>query len=125
LADISRVFNLVFRSLASTHRPSRYITMTTSAGKLSILGTVDVHGQKAFALQFNESRNMAWMDKVFLARFDPGETRVDKLVPFDTKEFYFQPELREIEAHLAEVQKQYLSQAECGAEPGTPGQRRS
>ncbi len=38
LADIEKVFNLIYRSLASLHRPSRYITMTTSAGKISILG---------------------------------------------------------------------------------------
>jgi lysine 2,3-aminomutase len=67
LADISKVFNLIYRSLASLHRPSRYITMTTSAGKVSILGTAEVKGETAFVLQFNEARNMDWMDKVFLA----------------------------------------------------------
>ena len=65
LADIDKVFSRVYRSLASLHRPSRYITMTTSAGKLSLLGTAEVKGEKVFALKFNESRNMAWMDKFF------------------------------------------------------------
>lgn len=103
LADVDRVANLVYRSLASFHRPSRYITMTTSAGKVSILGTTEVNGQKAFALKFNEGRNMAWMDRVFLARFDPTETRVDKLAPFGTKKFFFEDELAEIENRLSDL----------------------
>ncbi len=105
LADIDRVFSLIYRSLASLHRPSRYITMTTSAGKLSILGTAEVNGEKVFALKFNESRNMAWMDKVFLAKFDPRESRVDKLVPLDTPKFFFEDELNEIENELSRVQR--------------------
>jgi len=109
LAEIDRVFSRIYRSLASLHRPSRYITMTTSAGKLSILGVVEVGGQKAFALKFNESRNMAWMDKVFLARYDEKENRINLLQPFDSKEFFFEQELREIEADLQKVQHELFA----------------
>jgi lysine 2,3-aminomutase len=108
LADIDMVAGLVYRSLASFHRPSRYITMTTSAGKVSLLGTVDVNGKKAFALKFNEARNMAWMDKVFLARFDPKETRIDKLRPFDSEKFFFEDELEQIENQLSEIHKKHF-----------------
>lgn len=100
LADVEKIANLVYRSLSSLNRPSRYITMTTSAGKLSILGTAIVGGEKVFALKFNESRNMEWMDAVFLAKYDEQTTRVDFLVPFDTNEFFFENELREIEQRL-------------------------
>jgi len=100
LADIERVFSLVYRSLGSLSRPSRYITMTTSAGKVSLLGEATVGGRKAMVLKFNEARNMAWMDKVFLAVFDETETRVDKLRPLEDSEFFFAQELREIEQHL-------------------------
>jgi L-lysine 2,3-aminomutase len=103
LADIEKISNLVYRSLSSINRPSRYITMTTSAGKLSILGTAEVNGKKAFALKFNESRNMRWMDRVFLATYDEKETRVDFLTPFDTDKFFFEDELKQIERALAEA----------------------
>jgi lysine 2,3-aminomutase len=119
LAEIDKVFSLVYRSLASLHRPSRYITMTTSAGKLSLLGTAEVKGQKVFALKFNESRNMAWMDKVFLAKFDPQESRVDKLVPLDTPKFFFENELEEIEHGLAEIHLKHFPQAEEKAATAT------
>ena len=103
LADIDRIFSLIFRSVSSLNRPSRYITMTTSAGKLSILGVAEIGGRKAFALKFNEARNMEWMDRVFLAQYDETTNRVDLLTPFDTTEFFFEEELREIEQKLIEV----------------------
>ncbi len=97
LADINKVFSKVYRSLPSISRPSRYITMTSSAGKTSILGTVEVNGEKLFALKFNESRNMEWMDKVFLAKFDEKENTVEKLIPFEGDKHFFEDELSEIE----------------------------
>jgi L-lysine 2,3-aminomutase len=100
LADVEKVFSLVYRSLGSLSRPSRYITMTTSAGKVSLLGETSVGGRRAMALKFNEARNMAWMDRVLLAVYDESETRVDRLVPLDGGEFFFEEELREIERHL-------------------------
>ncbi len=111
LADIEKVANLIYRSLASLHRPSRYITMTTSAGKLSILGTAQVNGKKAFALKFNESRNMEWMNPVFLAEFNDKETRVDKLKPFGGGKFFFEDELHQIEEQLSEMHKKAFG---CG-----------
>ena len=118
LADINRIFSKVFRSLASLNRPSRYITMTTSAGKLSILGVAEVGGRKAFALKFNEARNMEWMDRVFLAQYDETTNRVDFLTPFDTAEFFFADELREIEERLIEL---HGRAAASGADTTTVG----
>jgi predicted ATPase len=51
-------------------------------------------------LKFNEARNMAWMDRVFLAQYDESETRVDRLVPLDGGTFFYDKELADIEAHL-------------------------
>lgn len=101
LADLDRVFSRVYRSLASINRPSRYITMTSSAGKISLLGTVDVNGEKLFALKFNEGRNMEWMDRVYLARFDPEQNTIEKLAPFDTDQHFFEADLKRIEENLA------------------------
>lgn len=103
LADIEKISNRIFRSLSSLNRPSRYITMTTSAGKLSLLGECQVGGRKAMALKFNEARNMEWMDKVFLAVYDESENRVDKLVPIDGGEYFFEAELRQIEQELSQT----------------------
>jgi hypothetical protein len=115
LADVDRIFSKIFRSLSSINRPSRYITMTTSAGKLSILGHAIVNGQKVFALKFNESRNMEWMDRVFLAKWDEKESRVDFLEPFEQGQFFYEDELKEIEVALEEVHaKHQNSTGKCG-----------
>lgn len=103
LAALNEIYSRIHRSLASINRPSRYLSMTTSAGKISILGTTVVGGRKAFALKFTQARNMAWMDQVFLARYDEKENNVNLLEPFDTPEFFFREELREIERGLAAV----------------------
>ena len=103
LADINTVFNKVYRSLPSISRPSRYITMTSSGGKTSLLGVTEINGQKVFALKFNESRNMEWMDKVYLARYDEKENTMEKLKPFDTDKFFFEDELYILENSIEET----------------------
>lgn len=100
LADMDKVFSKVYRSLPSINRPSRYITMTSSAGKTSLLGVTEVNGQKVFALKFNEARNMEWMDKVYLAKYDEKENTIEKLNPFDTDQYFYEDELNEIEKNL-------------------------
>jgi L-lysine 2,3-aminomutase len=103
LADVNKIFSRVYRSLASINRPSRYITMTSSAGKISILGTAEIKGETLFALKFNEGRNMEWLDKVYLARYDETENTIDKLKPFESARHFFEDELVQIEESLGEV----------------------
>ncbi|MCP4200767.1 MAG: hypothetical protein GY769_02380 [bacterium] len=101
LADVHKVFDKIYRSLPSINRPSRHISMSTSAGKISILGVAEVQGEPVFALKFSEGRNMAWLDKVFLAKYDEHTNNVALLEPYDTNEFFFEAELRDIEQELA------------------------
>jgi lysine 2,3-aminomutase len=103
LADILKVFDTIYRSLSSINRPSRHISMTTSAGKISILGTAQVHGETAFAMKFTEARDMQWIDRVFLAKYDTKTNNVALLVPFDTDEFFFQRQLHQIEQELTQT----------------------
>ena len=109
LADIERVFNRIYRSLSSINRPSRHITMTISAGKVAILGTSIINGEKCFALQFNESRNMEWMDRVFHARYDEKQNKINLLLPFDTEKFFYEDELEQIEKELSEALRRNLA----------------
>ncbi len=100
LADMNKVFSKIYRSLPSVSRPSRYITMTSSAGKTSLMGTVEVNGRKAFALKFNEARNMEWLDKVYLAEYDEEENTIEKLKPFGGGKYFYEEELERIEKDL-------------------------
>ena len=97
LADVAKVFDKIYRSLPSIARPSRYISMTTSAGKLSLLGLSEINGETVFALKFNESRNMEWMDKVFHAKYNKETNDVNLLIPFEGNKFFFEEELEKLE----------------------------
>lgn len=103
LADVAKIADKIHRDLASIYRPSRYISMTSSAGKISLLGTVEVGGEKAFALKFTQGRNMRWLDGIFLARYDEEQTTIDDLEPLDGGEFFYRRELREIEESLTKA----------------------
>lgn len=103
LVELNKVFSKVYRTLPSISRPSRYITMTSSAGKTSMLGLTEINGEKVFALKFNESRNMEWMDKVFLAKYDEKQNTIEKLEPYDTEKHFYEDELKEIEEKLEET----------------------
>jgi L-lysine 2,3-aminomutase len=108
IAEIDKVFSKIYRTLSSINRPSRYITMTSSAGKTSIIGTTEVNGEKAFVLKFNESRNMEWMDKVFLAKYNEKENTIEKLAPFQGDKYFFEDELKQIETEKMETLSQKL-----------------
>ena len=101
LADVSKIYDQIYRSLPSINRPGRHISMTTSAGKISILGRALVDGEEFFALKFSEGRNMRWLDRVFLAKYDTEQNNVALLTPHDTEEFFYAQELREIEQELS------------------------
>jgi len=103
LVEVMEVFNKIYRSLASINRPSRHLSMTTSAGKISLMGLTEVNGETAIAMKFTEARNMKWLDKVFLAKYDARENNVASLTPFDSTDFFFAAELKEIEGELAEA----------------------
>ena len=100
LADMNKIFSKIYRSLPSIGRPSRYISMTSSAGKTSLLGTTKVNGKEAFVLKFNEARNMEWLDEVYLAQYDEKENTIIKLKPFEGSEYFYEKELSEIENKL-------------------------
>ncbi|MHC1778097.1 MAG: hypothetical protein AB9834_22035 [Lentimicrobium sp.] len=112
LADISMIFNKIYKELASINRPSRYITMTSSSGKISLLGTAEINGEKVFALKFNEGRNMDWMDRVYFAKYDEVENTIEKLKPFGADKHFYEEELIEIETRLEEALQKELIKAD-------------
>ncbi len=111
LADVARVFDKIYRSLPSIARPSRYISMTTSAGKLSLLGLSEINGETVFALKFNESRNMEWMDRVFHAKYNKETNDVNLLIPFEGDKFFFEEELEKLEKELASSLQEAMESA--------------
>jgi L-lysine 2,3-aminomutase len=103
LAAMEKIFSKIYRSLSSINRPSRHISMTSSAGKVTIIGTTMIKGEKLFALKFVEARNMEWLDRVYLAKYDEQENIVELLKPFEGDRYFYENELQEIETSLKEA----------------------
>lgn len=112
LTDIHKVFTKVYQELASVNRPSRYITMTSSAGKISLLGTCEVNGETVFALKFNEGRNMDWMDRVYLAKYDEKQNTIEKLLPYQGQKHFYEDECSEIEKKLEDALLKEIKKSE-------------
>lgn len=112
LAEMNQVFQKVYRELPSISRPSRYITMTSSAGKTSLLGVTEVKGEKLFVLKFNESRNMEWMDQVYLAKYDEKQTVIERLEPYGSGKYFYEDELEELEKQREETLRKRLKTKE-------------
>ena len=51
---------------------------------------------------------MKWMDRVFHAKYNETENKIDCLAPMDTEKYFFEDELVEIEEQLAEALKKHL-----------------
>ena len=102
IADIEKVFTLIYRDLASINRPSRFITMTSSAGKISLIGTAQIHGENVFVLKINEGRNMDWLNRVYFAKYDEKQNTLANLKPFEGDKHFYEDELALIENDLEE-----------------------
>jgi hypothetical protein len=75
--------------------------MSATPGKVVVDGVSTIHGEKVFVLKFLQARRPGWVGKPFYARFDPQAFWLDDLKPaFGEDEFFFEEELREIEAGM-------------------------
>ena len=45
--------------------------MSASPGKVQVLGTQEIHGEKVFVLNFLQGRNPDWVGRPFFAKYDP------------------------------------------------------
>ena len=67
-----------------------------------------MNGKTAFALKFNEARNMEWLDKVFLTKYDEKENTIANLKPFDTDKHFYEDDLKNKEDALQETLEKRL-----------------
>ena len=67
--------------------------MSATPGKVVVLGTQEVRGEKVFVLSFLRGRRRDWVGRPFFAKFDPKATWLDQLRPaFGERRFFFEDE---------------------------------
>ncbi len=71
--------------------------MSATPGKVHVIGTADINGEKVFILKFLQSRNPEWIHKVFFAKYDEKASWLNDLKPaFGQEKFFFEDELDSI-----------------------------
>lgn len=91
------VFRDAYSRVSGLARTVRGPSMSALPGKVRILGTAEVAGERCFVLDFLQARDPAWVRRPFFARCDPQATWLDDLRPaFGEERFFFEsaPELR-------------------------------
>ena len=63
--------------------------MSTTPGKVHILGLNEIGGEKVFTLEYLQCRDPSLVRRPFFARFDPRAVWFDGLVPFSDQDRKF------------------------------------
>jgi KamA family protein len=93
LADAHDIFRRAFRQVSGLARTVRGPSMSATPGKVVVLGTQEVKGEKVFILSFLRGRHREWVGRPFFAKFDPDATWLDQLKPaFGERRFFFEDE---------------------------------
>jgi len=97
LANAHEIFRKAYQQVSGVCRTVRGPSMSADPGKVQILGTQEVNGEKVFILRFLQGRNPDWVCRPFFAKYDPKAIWLDELKPaFGETEFFFERELDEI-----------------------------
>jgi L-lysine 2,3-aminomutase len=102
LADAHDIFRRAFRQVSGLARTVRGPSMSATPGKVVVLGTQEVKGEKVFILSFLRGRHREWVGRPFFARFDPHATWLDQLKPaFGERQFFFEEHADQEPPHVA------------------------
>lgn len=99
LARAHTIYRDALRQVSGLARTVRGPSMSATPGKVVIDGTVELRGERAFALRFLQARDPAWVGRPFFARFDEDAAWLDELEPaFGGAEHFYEPGLRKFTA---------------------------
>lgn len=85
------IYRQAISKVSGLARTARGPVMSTSAGKVQVLGPIMAGGRRAIALTMLQGRNPDWVHRPFLARHSETATWIDELEPLDPSEpFPFQ-----------------------------------
>ena len=85
------IYNLAMKNVSGLCKTARGPVMSATPGKVELLGTPEIQGEKVFLLRFIQARNTDWLNKPFFAKYDDTATWFDHLKPaFNENSFFFE-----------------------------------
>ncbi len=86
------IFRNAYKQVSGIARTVRGPVMSAHPGKVQILGTSEIKGEKVFALRFIQGRNPDWVHKPFFAKYDKEAIWLDDLQAAFEDKFFFEEE---------------------------------
>lgn len=94
LVEAHSIYREAYKQVSGLARTVRGPSMSADPGKIEVLGTAVVAGEKVIALRFLQGRDPDWVDRPFFAKYDEKAIWLSDLRPaFGEKRFFFEPEL--------------------------------
>jgi len=87
------IFKKAYQNVTGLARTVRGPSMSTTPGKLQILGVGKIKDEKVFVMPFLQARNPEWVMQPFFAKYDEKATWLDELEPFADDSFFFEKEM--------------------------------
>lgn len=96
-----QIYRKAIRQVSGICRTVRGPSMSCAPGKIQIVGTQKVKGEKVFVLNFLQGRNPDWVGRPFFARFNPQAIWLNDLEPaFSEEQFFFERTEFKLPHHL-------------------------
>jgi KamA family protein len=97
LAEAWEIFQKAYINVSGIARTVRGPSMSCTPGKVRIIGTTEVRGEKAFVLEFIQGRNNDWVCRPFFAKYDEEALWITDLKrAFGNENFFFEEDLSEM-----------------------------
>lgn len=96
LIKAQEIFRDAYQQVGGLCRTVRGPSMSSTPGKIQILGVAKVGKIKTIVLRFLQGRDPKWVQKPFLAKYNKKAIWIDDLEPFTGKTFFFEDELAKI-----------------------------
>ena len=101
LARAYEIFIKAYSSVSGLARTVRGPSMSATPGKVQVVGTTELNGEKLLILRFLQGRNPDWAHKPFFAKYDENAIWLDDLKPASGEKFFFEEELEQFKASKA------------------------
>lgn len=103
------IFRKAYKQVSGLARTVRGPSMSCGPGKIHVLGSSKIAGEKVFVLRFLQGRNSDWIGKPFFAKYNPNAIWIDDLEPaFGEDRWFWQKEYTKL---LVSSQRNRLSEA--------------
>jgi len=97
LVDAWKIFREAYQKVSGVCRTVRGPSMSSTPGKIQVLGVSNVRDEKVIVMRFLQGRDPDWIARPFFAEYDENAKWIDDLKPaFGEEKFFFEEELEKI-----------------------------